>query len=73
MKKSLKPILLLLTGMLLVLESTIGQTVPAVSTPMGKISGKVIDKANGEALIGVIVKAKDITKGAQQMLKAILH
>ena len=65
MKKSLKPILLLLTGMLLVLENAIGQTVPAVSTPMGKISGKVIDKANGEALIGVIVKAKDITKGAQ--------
>lgn len=63
---SLKPILVLISILLVFCASLTAQTTTApTATPMGKISGKIIDKANGEALIGVIVKVKDQSKGAQ--------
>jgi outer membrane receptor protein involved in Fe transport len=66
-KPSLKPILIFIAVILSAIGVTTAQTTtpqqPAV--PTGKISGKVIDKANGEALIGVIIKVKEQPKGTQ--------
>jgi TonB-dependent receptor len=68
MKKALKSLFIILSGLLISQGKMVAQTtIPAPTSvgPMGKISGKIIDKANAEALIGVIVKVKDQVKGAQ--------
>ncbi|MEY5049599.1 MAG: hypothetical protein RLZZ175_2958 [Bacteroidota bacterium] len=63
MQKSLKGIVLAIMMIQFVCCNLFAQTTPTPAGPTGKISGKVIDKANGETIISAVIKAKNNATG----------
>lgn len=66
MQKSLKGIVLAIIMIQFVCSNLFAQTTPPPTGPTGKISGKIIDKANGEVIISAVIKAKNNSTGASK-------